>query len=138
MAHSGQPVVWVLVADGERARVVTPAPVEGRFVTVLPLGIAEHPHHAPVPRSEPHHGDKHQFGIEIARNLNFEAERNAYDRLVLVAPGHVLHAVRDALGKSAADRLVGTMSKDFTKLNDHDLSPHLAEWWLAPAEPAGE
>jgi len=137
MSNHEHPRVWVLVADGERARVLAPETVAGRFVTVLPLGIAEHPHYPPALRQEQHHTDKRQFGAEVARSLNYEADRNTFDRLVLVAPGHVLHAVREALDKTAAARVVGTLSKDLTKLNDHDLSSHLAEWWLAPAEAAG-
>lgn len=139
MLRHGQHVVWVLVADGERARVVTPDAVEGRFVTVLPLGVAEHPHRPPPLRHEQHHHlDKHQeFGREVARNLNYEAEQDTYDRLVLVAPGHVLHAVQEALSKAAAARVVATLPKDLTKLNDHDLSPHLADLWMAPAEQEG-
>ncbi len=51
-----------------------------------------------------------------------------------MAPGHVLHAVRDALDKPAAARVVGTVSKDYTRLTNGDLSAALAKWWLAPAE----
>jgi protein required for attachment to host cells len=132
MSHDKQPMLWVLVADGEHARVVTPDEVPGRFKTALRLGVAEHPHYPPEMRQDPHHLDKIQFGTEVAHRLNHEADAGAYDQLVLVAPGHVLHAVREALSKTAAPRVVGTMPKDFVKLNDHDLSPHLAEWWLAP------
>ena len=41
--------------------------------------------------------------------------------------------LREALGKPASSRLVGSVNKDLVKLNDHDVSPHLASWWLAPA-----
>jgi protein required for attachment to host cells len=134
MLQTRQPKVWVLVADGERARVVTPDVTEGKFVTALLLGVAEHPHYPPELRHEPHNVDKLQFGAEVGRRLSQEAERGSYDQLVLAAPGHVLHAVRDALSKTAAARVVGTASKDYTRLTNGDLSAKLAKWWLEPAE----
>jgi protein required for attachment to host cells len=140
MAQARQPRVWVLVADGERARVVRPDVREGQFITALPLGVAEHPHYPPDLRQDPHHLDKLQFGAEVARRLNQEAERGSYDQLVLVAPGHVLHAVQQELSKMAAARVVGTVPKDYVRLPNADLSALLAKWWLAPAEelPADE
>ena len=134
MLRARQPKVWVLVADGERARIVTPDVGEAKFVTLLPLGVAEHPHYPPDLRQDPHHLDKLQFGAEVARRLNQEAERGSFDQLVLVAPGHVLHTVREALSKTAAACVVGTVPKDYTKLPDDELSAALAKWWLAPAE----
>ena len=38
----------------------------------------------------------------------------------------------EALSPQAARLVVGSMSKDYAALADHDLSPHLALWWLAP------
>jgi len=133
MTQTKQPVLWVLVADGEHARVVTPEAVEGRFVTALTFGAADHPSYAPALRQDPHQLDKLRFGADLAHRLNKEAEQESFDRLVLVAPGHVLHAVREALNKVAEPRVIGTMPKDFCKLNDHDLSAHLKEWWIVPA-----
>ncbi len=134
MAHTKQPTVWVLIADGEHARLVTPEAAEGRFVTALRLGVAEHPHYPPTLRQDPHHLDKAQFGTEIAHRLNHEADQGHFDELVLVAPGHVLHAVREGLNKPTTERVVGTLPKDLCKLNDHEVSAHLTEWWRAPAE----
>jgi protein required for attachment to host cells len=134
MTRARQPKLWVLVADGERARVVVPDTEEGTFVTLLPLGVAEHPHYPPELRQDPHHLDKLQFGAEVARRLNEEAERGSFDQLVLVAPGHVAHAVQAGLSKVAAPRVVGTVPKDYTKLPDAELSLALAKWWLAPAD----
>jgi protein required for attachment to host cells len=132
MTRSKQPQVWVLIADGERARIVVPDEQEGRFRQLLPLGIAEHPHYPPALRHEPHHLDKHQFATEIAHRLNEEAEHGAFDQLVLVAPGHVLSAIREGLSKIAAPRVVGTMPKDYTRIPDPDAWELLAKWWLAP------
>lgn len=132
MAHTRQPQVWILVADGERARVVVPDTAEGQFRTLLPLGAAEHPHYPPALRHDPHQVDKLRFATDVAARLNEEAERNGFDQLVLVAPGHILAAVREALGKTASARLVGALPRDYTKLPDDQLFALLAKWWLEP------
>lgn len=128
-----QSVLWVLVADGEHARVVTPEAVEGRFVTALTFGTADHPTYPADCRQDPHQLDKMRFGADLGQRLSVQAEQGNFDRLVLVAPGHVLHAVREALSKIAEPRVIGTMPKDFCKLNDHEVSTHLKEWWVAPS-----
>lgn len=131
-----QPTLWVLVADGARARVVVPEAVEGRFRTLLSLGTAAHAHEPPPLRDAGHAANTHGFAADVARRLNDEARKNAFEQLVLCAPGHLVHDVQQLLTKQAAACVVGTVVRDFTKLNDHDLSPHLATWWLAPAEAA--
>lgn len=132
MGYAKQPQVWILIADGERARVVIPDTEQGHFRTLLPLGAAEHPHYPPALRHDPHQIDKLRFAADVAGRLNEEAERNAFDQLVLVAPGHILAAVREALGKTAAARLVGAVPRDYTKLPDEQLLTALAKWWLEP------
>jgi protein required for attachment to host cells len=57
-----------------------------------------------------------------------------FDRLVLVAPGHVLHDLRQALDQTASAKIVGSLAKDLTKTPDHDLMSHLAEWWQPPPD----
>ncbi len=133
MTQTKQPVLWVLVADGEHARVVTPEAVEGRFVTALTFGVVEHPTHQPDLHDDPRPAEKLRFGAEVAQRLNREAEQGSFDRLVLVAPGHILHAVREGLNKVTETRVIGTLPKDFCKLNDHDVSAHLKDWWIVPA-----
>jgi len=131
---SKQPLLWVLVADGSRARVVIPDLVEGHFRTVLPLGTAEYPHEPPPLRDDPDHG--HSFAAEVGQRLSREARRGAFDHLVLVGPVGVVHDVREHLSPHAADCVVGTVTQDCSRLSDRDLSPHLARWWLAPTEMA--
>jgi protein required for attachment to host cells len=136
MTHAGQPTLWVLIADGCRARVVVPSARDGEFHTLLRLGVAEHPHYPPALRQEPHRVDKSQFAADLAHRLNQEADHGSYDQLVIVAPGHVVHDVRESLSKPALTRLAGTEMRDLAKLSDHDLSVHIARWWLAPTEVA--
>jgi len=147
-----QPVVWVLVADGARARVVVPAEREGQFATRIafdPASARMHPdaaagavdrryeaaapgHHAEKPARDPKALDEAGFATSVAHHVNAHALRHDFDQLVLVAPGRTLHHLRDALGPHATQRVVGSVSKEFAGLNDHDLSPHLMNWWLPP------
>jgi len=53
--------------------------------------------------------------------------------LVLVAPGHAMHDLRDGLSVTVTDKVTGSLVKDLTKTPDHDLTSHLAEWWRKPA-----
>ena len=131
---SNNRTLWILVADGARARIVVPEAAEGRFRTFLRLGTAEYPH-VPPPMHDAGRGcHPHSFAAEVAERLNEEARFGAFGQLVLVAPGHVVHDIRAKLNQNAAACVAATVMRDFSRLNDHDLSPHLAKWWLEPAE----
>jgi len=153
MTSSKQPRVWILIADGEHARVVTPQESHGHFETVIAFDSAsahlrstdlgsDKPgrsfesasitRHAIAPRSDPHLNAKHHFVHDVAALIDQHDQKQEFDRLVLVAPAHALSDLREALGKSAATKVVGSVAKDLVKVNDHDLTAHLADWWLAP------
>ncbi len=149
--------VWVLVADGEHARVVVPTAPHGQFATSFALDSAtahlmshdlgsERPgrvnerasttRHAITPRQDPHTAAKHKFALEVAKQVSSHAEAGDFDRLVLVAPGHTLHDLREALSAAARARIVGELGLDLTKTPDHELASHLAQWWVRPAATA--
>lgn len=129
MPHLIQPKLWILVADAAQARVVTPDSHAGRFFTVFRFEGAAHPH-------EHRDEDRHRHAAAIAKRLSEEAQYNAYDQLVLIAPGHMLHDIRDNLSRKAEGRVVDTASLDLAAFHDHDLSEHLAKWWLVQVHPA--
>jgi protein required for attachment to host cells len=153
MTKSPQPKVWVLIADGEHARMVAPTPVEGQFATVLSLDSAtahQRTHdlvsdrsgrvyessgsarHAVVARTDPHEKAKRDFLLEVAGAVDRHEQAGDFDRLVIAAPPHALHDLREALGKAALAKLTGSLNKDLVKTPDHALGEHLAQWWLAP------
>lgn len=153
MTSRKQPKVWVVLADGEHARVVTPTVAEGQFHTVLSFDslsahmqtsdmVTDGPgrvfesagssRHSISPKTDPHAEAKHKFAAEVARLVNEHEQRKEFDQLVLVAPAHALHDLRAALSSQATAKVVGSLSKDLVKVTDHDLGSHLAEWWLAP------
>ncbi len=156
MPQRSQPVVWILVADGQRARVVVPAEREGHFATRIAFDphsarmrpdaagaevelryeAAEAGHHAEKPARDPKVLGEQGFAASVAQHVNAHALRHDFDQLVLVAPGRALHHLREALGPQAQAKVVGSVSKDYAGLADHELSPHLAQWWLAPPEAA--
>ena len=107
MSFTGQPKLWVLIADGGRARIVMPEAHHGRFHTVLELGGETHPHFPPSERQDGQHKEEHTFAVGLAHRLNQEAAAGAYEKLVL--------------------------STDLTKVPDHELKDHLAEWWMGSA-----
>ncbi len=146
--------LWVLIADGEHARVVSPSPEHLQFATHSAFDsatahLASHDlgtdrpgrsfesmgtlRHAITPRQDPHQAAKHDFLVRVAHQMNEQAKAGAFDRLVLVAPAHALHDLREAMSAQSRDKMVGSLGKDLTKVPDHDLSSHLAEWWLPHA-----
>jgi protein required for attachment to host cells len=156
MAKPVQPRVWVLIADGEHARVATPGAVEGQFHTLLAFDsstahmrsrdlTSDGPgrsfesgsptRHAVTPKTDAHEEAKRRFVHEVARFAEERSRAGEFDRLVLVAPPHALHELRESLGKAVMGKVVGSLNKDLVKTKDHDLGAHLAEWWVAP--PAG-
>ncbi len=139
-------VTWILVADGARARILRndgpgkglqPA-VDGEFSHSAPptreLG-SDRPgrtresvgstRHAMEPRIDWHRFEKEKFGRELAALLDGAAERNEFDRLVLVAPPRTLGDLRAALGGKARRRLRAELDKDLTRIPEQELPKHL-------------
>ncbi len=136
---------WILLADGEHARVVVPTP-ERQFRTITSIDSATAHHrssdlgtdrpgrsfesasptrHAIAPKTDPHRAAKEDFVHALAEQMNDAAAEGQYDRLVLVAPAHALHGLHDALDGLAASRLGGVLAKDLVKVPDGDLGGHL-------------
>ena len=109
--------VWVVIADGEHARLVTPAPAKQfKSTTALDL-VSAHKHsrdlgtdrpgrtqesasatrHAIEPKHDPHELAKQDFLREVAREI--DAAHGEFDALVLVAPDRARVELRDALGR---------------------------------------
>ena len=141
--------LWVVIADGEHARVVTPAPAK-QFATMLALdSVTAHKRsvdlgsdrpgrgqesatttrHASQPRHDPHELAEQAFVRDVAHQLDEHAASGDFDRLVLVAPTRALHELRTAIGGEVRGLLVGTLAKDLVNVPDHALYPHLEAWW---------
>jgi len=142
--------MWIVVADGEHARFVTPAPKRafhtqrvfespsahkqtsdlGTDRPAQSMESATGTRHAITPKHDLHEMEKQKFAHQIADEINRASAKGAFDQLVLVAPAHTLNEIRDKLDTTTAAKLVGTLQKDLIKVPDHELAPHLDEWAL--------
>jgi len=147
--HHTPPTLWVLLADGEHARVVCPGTVAGSFHTAFALDSAKaHLRSRDLGTDQPgrsfesmgnsrssvgerhdlHEQAKERFLAFVADAVNQAATEGRFDQLVVVAHGRALHALREQLGELAQQRVIGTLEKDLLPLPDHELGPHLTEW----------
>ncbi|MBN4016411.1 host attachment protein [Rhodospirillaceae bacterium AH-315-P19] len=138
---------WVLVADGARARIFFQGDVGMDLIPVLAekddqsrrptrdIGtdkpgriqerIADGSRHAMAPRVDWHEFEKELFAKKMAEILNQAAQKETFDRLVLVAPSKTLGALRKALGKTAREKTTAEINKDLTQVPIHELPAHL-------------
>ena len=139
---------WIVVADGAKARIfenhgpgkgLSARPKEEMHHALPPSRDidADRPgrsydrmgpgRHAMEPPTDAHREEKRRFADELAHHLNAAAQNGSFDRLILVAAPKTLGDLRQALGKDAAAKLDGELSKDLTQIPDHDLPGHLGE-----------
>jgi HSP20 family protein len=69
----------------------------------------------------------------LAGQLNAASGSGAFDELLLVAPPRALSELREALEAGSQANLVGTREKDLVKTPDHELWPHVREWFSSCA-----
>lgn len=139
---------WIVIADGAQARILenhgpgkglVPLPSEEMHKTPRPtreintdrpgrshdrVGPGRHAMENP---SDAHREEKRRFAELLGEHLNEAALKRRYDRLILVAPSKTLGDLRQSLSKEAAAKIDGELTKDLTKVSDHDLPDHLGE-----------
>jgi protein required for attachment to host cells len=147
--------LWVVIADGEHARIAAPKPPapglprDPGLQTVLALDSpAAHQRasdlesdrpgrsfestgptrHAITPRHDPHQLAKEAFLRSVAERIDAEATAKSFEHLLLVAPGYALQKLREALSPPTAAMVVGMVNRDLTKTPDHALHNHLSDW----------
>ena len=139
---------WVLVADGKRARVLAQAGTMSALEAMTGATFENElhktsdvrtdsagrvhesvggAHHAVAARTDWHREEKHQFARSLAKYLDDAAERNEYDRLILVAAPRTLGDLREALGRHAQVRLAGALDKDLTEMTAADVGARLVQ-----------
>lgn len=141
-------ITWVLIADGSRARLfvnegvgkgVQPA-LDQQFIgTKLPsrdiatdrpgraFDSAGEGRHAMEPPTDPHRHEKQTFAQEIANVLEDARKRNAFDRLVVVAPPQALGDLRSGFSEDLRRMVTAELNKDLTKIPIHELPDFLGE-----------
>lgn len=139
---------WIVIADGAQARILenhgpgkglVPLPSEEMHKAPRPtreintdrpgrshdrVGPGRHAMESP---SDAHREEKRRFADLLGEHLNEAVLKHRYDRLILVAPPKMLGDLRQSLSKEAAAKIDGELTKDLTKVSDHDLPDHLGE-----------
>lgn len=142
-------LVWVLIADGARARILVAlgrghglAPVAERDwaaarAPTRSLGgdkpgrafesSGDGTRHAMEPKVDWQRFEKTRFAREIAALMDEAAAADRFDGLVVVAPPATLGDLRKLISERVRSRIMAEIDKDLTTVADHDLPRHLAD-----------
>ena len=145
--------VWVVVADGGRARVLG---VTGdgrglaqlREITSVDARrstrdlLADRPgrghdsatttRHAVTPRQDAHEQARERFLSQLAIMLSEDNRARQFDELILIVAPGLSATLRDALDEPTRARVRQTLVKDFTKVALQDIHDRLVEARLLP------
>lgn len=146
---------WVLVANASRARLYALDAAAHRWVLLQEMAHPDsrandlelsadkpgrvqqkdaHVYHASMePRTEPKKVEAQRFAREIAAVLEKGFGRNAYRRLMLVAPPHFLGLLRASLDPQVAKRVEQEHDKDYVDLDVSELDGRLLRREARPA-----
>lgn len=141
--------MWVVVADGARARILAGDPRIGGLEPVMPelVGrgrekgadlLADRPgrsvdsshvgdRHAMEPPTDPKEVEKERFARQLADTLEAACNEGRFARLTLVAPPRMLGELRAVLPAKVKERLVREVDKDLTWVPVHELPGHLRD-----------
>jgi protein required for attachment to host cells len=117
--------ILFVVADGARARWVRRSVDADAFVTARDIRV-----HAGAHSGGDHDDHEHAaFARQVADAINGEAQFGPHDRLVLIAPAHILVAIQRDLSVVARRKVFRTLAKDLYNIPDSALGD-----WLRPLE----
>jgi protein required for attachment to host cells len=134
---SGQRI-WILAADGARARIVVdPGSVIGdEFVFIAERRKIREAIDSPAgrsfasvgrrrsrieARSDPVREDEHEFACMLAGVLEEKRRQGLFDRLVIVAAARMLGELRQALSRELRTMVEAEIAKDLTRLPVADI-----------------
>ncbi len=125
---------WYVVADGGKARIMTRDGDEMRtFQHFDNSGHGDTDQDSSAgtsqlkaPKSDPKGQAKAHFAKQVADRLNASVRTGEVDEIVLAAPAHVLHDIREALDKATSGKLGKSLSKDLTNTPDHELASYFS------------
>jgi protein required for attachment to host cells len=140
--------LWILIADGGRARVLLSAgpghglvPVAGMvFDAELPMshdigsdrpGRSHESHgparHAIEPHSDPHQQLKQKFVASVIDVVERKYTSGDFDKLAVVAPPPTLGLIRPLLSEGLKGVIVAEIDKDLTKVANIDVAGHISD-----------
>ena len=127
-------VTWYVVADGGKARILTQS--DGEMHTISHFDNSGHgstnedpsagTSQLKAPKTDPHEQAKTHFAKQVATRLNEAVRTGSVAEIVLAAPGHVLHDIREELDKAATAKLGKSLSKDLTNTLENELASHFS------------
>lgn len=140
-------ITWILIVDGERGRILQNegpgkglALLDGGHFHNLPpardlrsdkpgraFESGNAARHAYSPRMDLHRAEKLVLCKEMAKILNKASMNKKYERLVLVAPPQMLGDLRHCLEDHVKEKIIGEVTKDLTRMADHDIADHLGD-----------
>lgn len=144
-------VTWIVVADGMRARVfrqdkrgapLIPA-LDQDLINPAAHGFAHDlrsdgsgrafdtgsgARHRIEPRTDPKTHEKEVFARTVARLVDEAAQRNTFQRLILVAPPKTLGALRTNLAGRTKGLVAKELDRDLTLATAPQLASHLADF----------
>ena len=75
--------------------------------------------------TEPKMLEGEEFARTLAHELKRASDGHEFGRIALVAPPHFLGLLREALDEQVARKLVASLPADLTRIERHQLWPHL-------------
>ena len=139
-----QKKIWVLVADGARARIFVKTHRKlnsalgqdfvGENLRESELGTSKpgrsyessnSTRHAYQPRTDWHQFQKQLFAKELCDVIEKANENSEFDELIIISPPKTLGDIRAHLGKQTLSKVTAEIPKDITKLTEHELSSFL-------------
>ncbi len=137
---------WIVVADGARSRILerldkrpdlqlvpgsdkrSSAPSDHDLRRDRPGIVHEsvgHTRHAVQPRVDYHQEAEDRFAEDLVARLEGALARDAFDRVVIVAPPVMLGTVRKIMSKRLQERVVAEYDKDLTKTPSNEILKHI-------------
>ncbi len=139
--------IWIVVADGARARFYRSNPGGTRIEPALNVELvadrrpsrdldSDRPgrtkdrmapgRHALEPSTDPHEHAQQAFAREVVELLEKHRTQNDFDELIIVAPPKMLGHVREAMSAPLRRMVRREEPKDLTKLDANTLPQRLA------------
>jgi protein required for attachment to host cells len=84
-----------------------------------------HARHAVEPRSDPHTALEALFASQLATMLADHSAKEAFDRLVIVAPATMLGNLRRMIKPEVRNKIVAEIDKDLTRIPNNEIASHI-------------
>ncbi|MDO8838217.1 MAG: host attachment protein [Parvibaculum sp.] len=139
-------LIWILVADGQKARFLASEKRNEDPVAALPDMTVLNPptreqgterpgrvfestgarRSAYEPPTDLHRQAKRDFARAVAETLLEKTREGAFDKLIIVAPPEMLGDLRAAMAPETKALLIGERAKDYTQLTPREIKEQLS------------